>query len=298
MNVVLAMTRILLTCLVLAAAPARLLAQTARLVEGDRSTGAALLPGPRSESVWPAVQRSVPRWDSAEPPALSPGLATGASLLLPGTGQLLLGKGRWVLFAGLELLGWLVHLDQRRDGHRLRTEYVDMAWMVARSGAPRPGSEGDFEYYERLGSWTRSGNWDADPARVGVQPEDDGDTFNGATWALAQDIFLPPGEGEGHPSFANALEFYQDRAYPPELLWDWTGKEASLNQYRDLIKRSDEALRTATVVLGAVVANHLLSAVDAFVSSHLPVGGSVSASAGLRERAHGPVLEWTFEVWP
>ena len=202
------------------------------------------------------------------------------------------------MFAGLELLGWLVHLDQRRDGYRLRNEYVDMAWMVARSGDSQPGSEGDFEYYERLGSWTRSGSWDADPAHAGVQPEDDPDTFNGATWELARDIFLPPGAGEGHPSFASALEFYQDRAYPPELLWDWTGKEASLNQYRALIKRSDEALRTASIVLGAVVANHLLSAVDAFVSSHLPIGGSVSASAGLRERTQGPVLEWTLEVRP
>ena len=292
------MPRVILACLVLAAAPARLIAQSVRLVEGARSASAASLPGPRSGTVWPALQRTVPTWGPGELPSLSPGLATGASLLLPGTGQLLLGKGRWVLFAGLELLGWLVHLDQRRDGHRLRTEYVDMAWMVARSGDPQPGRGGDFEYYERLGSWSRSGNWDADPARAGVQPEDDADTFNGATWALARDIFLPPGAGEGHPSFAKALEYYEDRAYPPELLWDWTGKEASLNQYRDLIKRSDEALRTATVVLGAVVANHLLSAVDAFVSSHLPVGGSVSASAGLRARMQGPVLEWTLEVRP
>jgi hypothetical protein len=202
------------------------------------------------------------------------------------------------MFAGLELLGWLVHLDQRRDGEQLRAEYVDMAWTVAQSGEFTPGSEGDFEYYERLGSWTRSGNWDVDPTRAGVQPEDDVDTFNGATWALARDIFLPPGAGEGHPSFASALEFYQHRAYPPGLLWDWTGKEASLNQYRDLIKRSDDSLRTASVVLGAVVANHLLSAVDAFVSSHLPVGGLVSASAALRERTQGPVLEWMLEVRP
>ena len=132
----------------------------------------------------------------------------------------------------------------------------------------------------------------------GVQPEDDTDTFNGATWKLARDIFLPLGAGEDHPLFAKALEYYEGRAYPPGLLWDWTGKEERLKEYRDLIKRSDEALRTASVVLGAVVANHLLSAVDAFVSSHLPVEGSVSASAGLRGRVQGPVLEWMVEVRP
>jgi len=293
------MTSVVVTCLVLASAPAGLRAQSVRLVDGTRSSSATSLPGPRSGTVWPAVQRPVLTWgQQAESSALSPGLSTGASLLLPGTGQLLLGKGRWVLFTGLELMGWLVHMNQRRDGHRLRAEYIDMAWMVARAGESQPGREGDFEYYERLGSWTRSGNWDADPARSGVQPEDDVDTFNGATWALARDIFLPPQAGEGHPSFANALEFYQGRAYPPALLWDWTGKEESQDQYRDLIKRSDEALRTASVVLGAVVANHLLSAVDAFISSHLPVGGSVSASAALRARTQGPVLEWTLEVRP
>ena len=230
---------------------------------------------------------------------LSTGIATGASLVLPGTGQLLLGQGRWILYAGLELVGWLVHLDRRRAGHRFRTEYRDVAWMVARSGAPQPRREGDWEYYERLGSWSRSGSWDSDPERGGVQPEPDPDTFNGATWALARDIYLPLGAEEGHPAYAKALEYYEKRAYPTELLWDWTGKEASLEEYRELINRSDEALRTATVVLGAVVANHLLSAVDAFVSSHLPAGGgSVSAGAGLRAGAQGPVLEWTLEIRP
>ena len=284
MTAVSSVVRILIALLVIAAAPAQLVAQS---------------PGPRRPGpVWPASQRTVPTWGPQESPSLSPGLATGASLILPGTGQLLLGKSRWVLFAGLELLGWLVHLDHRRDGHRLRTEYVDMAWMVARTGDVQPGVGGDFEYYERLASWTRSGSWDADPVRAGVQPEEDADTFNGAAWALARDIFLPAGEGEGHPSFDKALEFYEGRAYPPELLWDWTGKEASLNEYRGLIKSSDESLRTASVVLGAVVANHLLSAVDAFVSSHSPAGTSLSARAGLRQHAQGPVLEWTLEVSP
>jgi hypothetical protein len=292
------MILVMLACLVLVAAPQRLVAQSVRLVEGAPSVSSASLPGPRYGTVWPALHRAEPTWVQGDPHPLSPSLATGASLLLPGTGQLLLGKGRWVLFASLELVGWLVHLGQRRDGHRLRTEYIDVAWMVARYGDPQLGREGDFEYYETLGSWSRSGNWDADRARAGVQPEDDADTFNGATWELARDIFLPLGAGEGHPSFAKALGYYEDRAYPPGLLWDWTGKEASLDQYRNLIKRSDEALRTASVVLGAVVANHLLSAVDAFVSSHAPVAGSVSASAVLRAHAHGPAFEWRLEIRP
>lgn len=292
------MSRFILVCVVLVLPPVHLAAQPARMVHvAESGTDQAPL-GPRSGTAWPAPSPTVTKWSPVDLPQLLPGLAIAASLVLPGSGQLLLGRARWAVYAGLELAGWLVHLHQRREGHKFRTEYRDLAWMEARSGGPHPRIEGDWEYYERLGSWSRSGSLDADPARAGVQPEVDPESFNGATWALARDIYLPEGAGEGHPAYGKALEFYETRAYPTELLWDWTGKEASLTQYRDRIERSDEALRTATVVLGAVVANHLLSAVDAFVSSRLPAGQAVSASAGFRPLTQGPVLEWTVEVRP
>lgn len=160
-----------------------------------------------------------------------------------------------------------------------------------------PREDGDWEYYERMGSWIRSGAFDADPAREGVQPETDLESFNGATWVLAQDLYLTQGAHEGDPSWAKAVAYYEARAYPTELTWDWRGKEASLIEYRNLIEGSDEALRTATVVLGAVVANHLFSAVDAYVTSQ--GGPAMTAGAALVASPGGaPTLQWTIEVRP
>jgi hypothetical protein len=228
--------------------------------------------------------------------ATEPGVVTAASLILPGSGQLLLGQRRWAIYAAVEAVAWLWHLDRRREGRHLRTEYRDLAWLSARSAAPEPRRDGDWEYYERLEHWPTSGRFDADAARAGIQPETDVQTFNGSVWALARDIFLPGGEGDGTPAYARALDYYQQRAYPSALQWDWRGEEDSLELYRNMIDDSDRALRTSTVVLGAVVANHLLSAVDAFVSARLRRASPVTAGARLHAGPRGTSVEWRVEV--
>ena len=68
-------------------------------------------------------------------------------------------------------------------------------------------------------------------------------------------------------------------------------------RYKALIDRSDEALRTATIVLGAVVANHLFSAADAFVSARL-ARAPVSAATALRAVPGGLAMEWRIELRP
>lgn len=234
--------------------------------------------------------------ESIELSTRSPGVVTTASLLLPGTGQLLLGKMRWPAYAALEAIGWFVHLERRREGRRLRNEYRELAWLSARAGAAEPRLDGDWEYYESLEQWPTSGRWDADTERAGLQPESDPRTFNGAVWALARDLYLPEEGGRDAEAHTRALEFYRERAYPPELSWDWTADEASLRQYRELIDRSDTALRTATVVLGAVVANHLFSAADAFVAARLSSAFSLSTATVLGRGPSGPVFEWRFEL--
>ena len=247
-------------------------------------------PGPRP--AW-SVPRLAPRLRTD-----SPGVVSVASLLLPGTGQLLLGQRRWPLYTALEAVAWLIHLDSGRKGRRLREEYRDLAWLAARATSSETRRDGEWEYYERLEHWTSSGRWDVGPGQSGVQPESDPATFNGSVWVLALDLYLPEGAGEGTAGYAQAVEYYEQRAYPPELLWDWAGKEDSLDRYGDLIDRSDEALRRATVVLGAVVANHLLSAADAFVSARLAAPPPVSVTAGLRPGPAGPAVEWRLEFTP
>ena len=223
-------------------------------------------------------------------------VVTTASFLLPGTGQLLLGKMRWPVFAALEALGWFVHLERRREGRRLRSEYRELAWLAARAGSTEPRVDGDWEYYEHLEQWSASGRWDADQERVGLQPESDPQTFNGAIWALAMDLYFPEEDRGDTDAAAQALEFYRERAYPSEMLWDWAAEEARLERYRELIDRSDTALRTATVVLGAVVANHLFAAVDAFVAARLADAVSFSTTAVLGRGPSGPTVEWQLKL--
>jgi len=62
--------------------------------------------------------------------------------------------------------------------------------------------------------------------------------------------------------------------------------------------RAMTALRLATIVVGAVVANHLFSAVDAFVSSRLSAAETVSVTSNVRARGGGHTLEWQVQLRP
>jgi hypothetical protein len=72
---------------------------------------------------------------------------------------------------------------------------------------------------------------------------------------------------ESDPAYQSALAYYRDRAYGTEFLWDWSGEEGAQSEFADLIVESDERFRQATNVVGAVIANHLVSAVDAYLSA-------------------------------
>lgn len=193
-----------------------------------------------------------------------------ASAVLPGTGQFLQGRRRWIVFLTIEAAAWAYHLDQRQDGRRLRSEYRDLAWAAARGG-PEPRLDGDFEYYERVGAWARSGAYDAAPDEEPFAPERDPSTYNGAQWNLAAEVHLngDRNAGPGQPGYDEAVDFYRRRAYADPFLWDWTGAPGEQQRFRGLIERSDDRLRTASVALAAVAANHLLSAVDAFAAARL-----------------------------
>jgi hypothetical protein len=188
------------------------------------------------------------------------------SLALPGLGQHQLGKSRKWLFAGIEVAAWAVYLERRSAAGSLRDDYRDFAWQVGRLQAG-PRVDGDFNYYETLSKWDRSGAFDRDAVSSGLQPEADPSTFNGTTWARAQAIFLGGGGQPGDPGFAQALEYYEARAYQTEFLWDWTRSTGGRSRLGELISESDSRFRQATTAVGVVIANHLASAVDAFLST-------------------------------
>jgi hypothetical protein len=219
----------------------------------------------------------------------------GRSLILPGWGQKELGQRRGLAYALAEVTFWTLWADRRHKGNTLATEYRDLAWREARV---QTGARADpaWAYYETLSKWTRSGAFDRDPTSGGIQPEDDLATFNGSIWRLAVDLHFPQGvdPDPGTPAYAAAVTWYGDHAYGEDFLWDWSGKDGELAEYKDLIHRSDHRFSQATAALGAVLANHLLSATDAFLSSKVPGEARLRAlpplpGAGFRT---GFILEW------
>ena len=100
------------------------------------------------------------------------------SLALPGLGQHQQGKLRKWIFAGLEIAAWSVYFERGAAGGALRDDYRNFAWH---DGRLQVGArvDGDFNYYETLSQWDRSGAFDRDADSSGLQPEQDPSTFNG-----------------------------------------------------------------------------------------------------------------------
>ena len=217
------------------------------------------------------------------------------SLILPGWGQAELRQRRGLVYALAEATFWTLWAERRHKGNTLKTGYRDLAWHEARvQGGSR--TDPPWAYYEALSKWTRSGAYDRDPVAGGVQPEEDVATFNGSIWRLAVDLFFPQGVAPdpGSPAYEAALAWYGDHAYGAAFLWDWSDKDGRLAEYKDLIHRSDRRFSQATAALGAVLANHLLSATDAFVSARVPGGARLRVlpptPGDIRTRL---ILAWT-----
>lgn len=229
-----------------------------------------------------------------DPPRSS--TATLASLALPGSGQLVQGRDRGWAYLGVEAMAVLGYLERSRSGDRLRSRYRDLAWEVARIQTELR-RDGDFGYYEALGEYASSGAWDRDPATEGLQPETNPETYNGRIWKLAREIYLGADDGEpGSEAYERALDYYRERGYGPGMRWSWPDDPEARQRYRGLIDRSDERFREATIALGIVLGNHILSAVDAFASSRLGAHpGSHSLSLGPVRRA-GPTPTWGLRV--
>ena len=221
--------------------------------------------------------------DAVELPAVSPGRAFLYSALLPGLGQRKLGKGRWLAYLAVEGAAWIAFGQARRSATDERGQYQDLAWEVARS-FDGPRVDGDFPYYETMEKFLTSGAFDTDLAAPGIQPEMDPSTFNGWAWSLATEIHFPPGAspGPGDPEYEAALSDYRARAYDEPFEWSWARQSAAWTNYMDLIDSSDGSLRRASQFLGVVIAKHILSGVDAFVTSRIQGSGRNQVEAQVR----------------
>jgi hypothetical protein len=189
------------------------------------------------------------------------------SAIVPGSGQLLQGQSRGVLYLLAEGLVWIGFNWERDRARNARGSYQRLAWEVARDGAGAP-TDGDFEYYERLTQWRRSGAFDADPSTPGVQPEMDRTTFNGDAWRLAANLFLGGGPGvPGTSAYEQALAFYSGRAYQGPFLWDWGATGNAWGTYQFLVRDSDRRFERASLILGGALLTRAVSTVDTFLST-------------------------------
>lgn len=195
-----------------------------------------------------------------------------ASAAVPGAGQALLRQDRFIAYATVEAVAWLRFSTERREGRRQRRAYRDLANRVARVWFSTEFPTGNFEYYERMQHFVESGVFDEDPTNSVIEPELDTLTFNGALWLLARRTYWEHPDSipeSGSPAFANAAGFYLERAVRPEFRWSWRNAQLEHDLFRRTISESNEASRQALQALGIVLANHVLSTVDAYVTLRL-----------------------------
>ena len=216
------------------------------------------------------------------------------SLLVPGTGQLLAGQARGLVYLALEV--WLVSrvIAYDRRGDEQADRYRSLAYDVARSQYTAVRVDGAFEYYESMEKYVESGVYDADPGSAFL-PEPDTTTFNGSVWLLARRTFFANPDSipsPTSPQYVRAEQFYKDRAQTDQFRWSWRGARLEQDVFRGSIRASDDAFRARTNYLGALVVNHVASAIDALVSTragHRPAVPRVE----VRPDLEGAALVWT-----
>lgn len=240
--------------------------------------------------------------DSAPPPPAKPPEPRArfwarpvASLLVPGSGQFLAGEDRGAVYVAVEVYSLARILQLHQEAHREGRRYRDLAFEIARRAFRPVRRDTVFEYFETLERFTESGSYDRDPGPL-LAPEIDPATYNGSVWLLARRTFWANPDSApapGSPEYLSAVRFYQENAAGPNFLWTW--RDAALEQgvFRESIRKSDDAFRRAQNMLGVLLANHVVSAVDALISSRL------SAAAGRRaalRTTFGPASELRLSV--
>lgn len=207
----------------------------------------------------------------AQTVAASSAWAIAASAILPGSGQALLGANRALPYVAVEAFAWTSYIRDAQAYRRHRDGYRDLAARVARAAWSTIRPHGDFEYYERMTHYPEAGRYDL-VAGGGIEPETDTTTYNGAMWLLARrtywaDPSTPPDTAS--PEWARAVAFYRARAYDQLYRWSWTHAPLEYAAFIDLIGDSNDANRRAMLDLGVIIANHVLSTVDAYITVRL-----------------------------
>jgi hypothetical protein len=240
----------------------------------------------------PAIALTGP---SARP---APWWAPVASAIAPGAGQGALRQQRALGYVSGELFLAVRWLAARRDGADGRSEYRRIARDVARASFGGALRDGPWVYYESMERFLESGRYNAGTAAQ-FRPEPDETTYNGQQWLLARSTYWRDPDVEPAVSsieYVRALEFYRGRAVTDEFRWSWTNAQLQQDEYRQRIRRSNASYRQAAEWGGLLLANHLLSTVDAFVSVRLrrfpSTGTAPVGPSSLEGQQVGPSMTW------
>jgi hypothetical protein len=204
---------------------------------------------------------------------------------------------RWVPFIAVEAWAWVRYIDNHRRGRRLETEYRDLAWNVARRITTTTRRDSVFTYYEAIKEHDSSGLFDADPLTEGLQPEENEATFNGIQWRRAKALFLRGIPATpGTPEYEQALAYYRTNAIPEGYTWSWGRSFLEQRAFAETISRSDAAFRDATTMMGVILANHVVSAVDALVQGRVKMLNEHRIRIGSTVQPVGSSYSWTMTV--
>ena len=225
----------------------------------------------------PAAARAQ-RQDTTPPASLF--IRPLASLILPGTGQLMAHQDRGAVYIAAELYLVSRYLQLDHEATVQARRFRNLAFDVARHAYAPIQHDTVFEYFEQMERFAESGSYDGDPGPA-FMPEADPATYNGSVWLLARRTFwedpnVPPDPTS--PQYWRALQFYQARAVGPDFLWSWRNHSLEHEVFRDYITRSDNAFRRAQNQVGLLLANHVLSAVDALISARMTAAAGRGAS--------------------
>ena len=194
-----------------------------------------------------------------------------ASLFVPGMGQALSRQDRAAAYGAVELYALSRYIQLQHQANVNADLYRQLAFAVAQRGFASSRRDTIFEYYETMERFTASGQYSLGPG-ASLVPETDPSTYNGSVWLLARRTFwadpnVPPPPNT--PQSDSAYAFYSRHAVTPRFQWSWQNASLQQQAFRDLIKSSDDGYRNAQAQLGLLLANHIVSALDALISNRL-----------------------------